>query len=69
MKTNMNYKNTVEKFGVRRYTENRIHKTISENIKEILSEIMIEKKPDAFFRESALALAHKRLQDTKLNWL
>ena len=69
MNADAKYKKKVEAKGVRIYTENLINDTISKNVSEIQSQITAKDRSDKFFREEALSLAKKRLQNPKEIWL
>ena len=69
MNADAKYKKKVEAKGVRSYTENLINDTISKNVSEIQSRITARDRSDKFFREEALSLAKKRLQNPKEIWL
>ena len=62
-------KKVVLSAGVRSYTENLIKKIISNNVRDVLNLIKENNKTDTFFREEALFLAKKRLQNIKFNYL
>jgi glutamate dehydrogenase/leucine dehydrogenase len=62
-------KKVVLSAGVRSYTEDLIKKIISNNIRDIFKQINEKNKTDTFFREEALFLAKKRLQNIDFNYL
>jgi|TARA_B110000467_G_scaffold14361_1_gene12348 glutamate dehydrogenase (NAD(P)+) len=69
MQTDEVLKKVVLAADVRSYTENLIKKIISNNIREVINQINQKNKTGTFFREEAIYLAKKRLQNIDFNYL